>query len=211
MGCCELIALAAFSVCFFSFLYKFFCLVKMGSPKDLSQKSGDVKGAVIYSCIKAMSPSNKESAYLHMPTYAAGILYHIGTFITLPLFVVFMILSVSGMSVPEGFYGISLVISIVLFATSLSGLIILLKRIFSKELKSFSGPDDYISNIITTLAQLATALYIVTSTAGAFYFVVMALFFLWLPIGKTRHLLYFFFARYHLGFFYGWRGTWPQK
>ena len=46
---------------------------------------------------------------------------------------------------------------------------------------------------------------------GAAYYIIMALLFVWMPLGKIKHVLYFFFARYHLGFFYGWRGTWPPK
>jgi hypothetical protein len=79
---------------------------------------------------------------------------------------------------------------------------------FSKTLAVISGPDDYISNIVTTMIQLATLLFLVFPGTGSFYYITMTIFFLWLPVGKTRHLMYFFFARYHLGYYYGWRGTW---
>ena len=32
-----------------------------------------------------------------------------------------------------------------------------------------------------------------------------------MPLGKLRHAVYYFAARYHLGFFYGWRNVWPNK
>jgi hypothetical protein len=32
---------------------------------------------------------------------------------------------------------------------------------------------------------------------------------LYIPAGKLRHTVYFFAARYHLGYFFGWRGVWP--
>jgi len=186
----------------------------MGSPKDLSKREGDIKGAVLYSFVKAMAPGNKESAYLHLPTYTAGIIYHIGTFLTLLLFIVFMVMTIFGIEIPFNLSFLThftLIIAGILFFTSLSGLLILAKRVVNKELRSLSGPDDYLSNIITTLTQLVTAFFMIFSTAKVVYFVIMTLFFLWLPVGKTKHLMYFFFARYHLGFFYGWRGTWPQK
>jgi hypothetical protein len=31
-----------------------------------------------------------------------------------------------------------------------------------------------------------------------------------MPLGKLRHVVYYFAARYHLGFFYGWRNVWPN-
>lgn len=214
MECCEWIALLATLICLFTFLSRFFGLVKMGAPKDLSTKSGDLKGAMKYSFINAMSPAKKESAFLHLPTYIAGIIYHIGTFLTLLIFVLSMLVAIFDIEVSAGCVPslISNVVAAVLLITSMSGVVILVKRILSKELRSLSGADDYISNIITTLAQLMTALYLLLFPSfGDIYFITLALFFLWLPIGKTKHLMYFFFARYHLGFFYGWRGTWPQK
>jgi hypothetical protein len=46
---------------------------------------------------------------------------------------------------------------------------------------------------------------------AAYYFIFAGVLFLYLPSGKLKHSLYFFAARYHLGFFYGWRGIWPLK
>ncbi len=204
----EWIALIACIICFITFIFQFFLLVKMGPPKDLSRSEGDIKGAVFYSFTKAMAPGNKESAYLHMPTYAAGIVYHIGTFAALFLFLTFPLLSLLKIEVLPIIF---IIIASALLFTSLSGVAILAKRIFNKELRLLSGFDDYISNILTSAAQLLTALFILFPATATAYFLTMAVFFLWLPLGKTKHLLYFFFARYHLGFFYGWRGTWPQK
>lgn len=152
-----------------------------------------------------MMPKNKESAYLHLPTYIAGILYHIGTFVALISFVAFVVISYTNITIP---YSVSLMVAIILAPAIISGISILIKRIFSKELSLLSGPDDYISNILTTLVQLFTAIFLLFPEAGDIYYIVMTLFFLWLPFGKTRHLMYFFFARYHLGYYYGWRGTW---
>jgi len=43
------------------------------------------------------------------------------------------------------------------------------------------------------------------------YYVTAALLLLYIPVGKLRHLVYFFAARYQLGYFYGWRGSWPPS
>jgi hypothetical protein len=43
------------------------------------------------------------------------------------------------------------------------------------------------------------------------YFIAISLLFLYFPLGKLKHAIYFFAARYQLGFFYGWRGVWPPQ
>lgn len=201
------ISLAALVYCALAFSCRFVRLLRMGAPKDLSDKSGDIRKAVLYSYTAAMSPANKESAYLHLPTFTAGIFFHLGTFLSIAAFLWFIINSFLGIPV---LLEIQYAAGILFGITGLSGLSIFLKRAAKKELREMSGFDDYFSNGITTLLQLLTVLFIWFPIAPVYY-LVAALFFLWLPSGKTKHLLYFFFARYHLGFFYGWRGTWPAK
>lgn len=209
--------LAAFVLCVVLFSTKFIRLIRLGAPKDLSKPSGNIKDGVIYSCTTAMMPKNKESAYMHLPTYAAGIVYHLGTFASLALFVWIFIAYILKIYVPEtnlqslpAFLNVGhIVVACCLVVSSLCGLAVLIKRFFSAELKSFSSFDDYFSNLITTLMQIATALFLFMPEMSMFYFFVMTILFIWMPFGKMKHLLYFFAARYHLGFFYGRRGSWP--
>ena len=102
-----------FSVALFS--YQFTRLIILGRPKDLSVSSGSVTKGVAYSFTKAMSPVVKESAYLHMPTYAAGIIYHLGTFLSILLFLVL----ISGFSALID--SVSLLFSIFLFISFIAG------------------------------------------------------------------------------------------
>ncbi|EKD30742.1 MAG: hypothetical protein ACD_77C00477G0010 [uncultured bacterium] len=199
------IAIISLTLSFSLLTFQFVRLLFLGRPNELSAPSGNVSKGVIYSFTKAMSPSQKESAYMHLPTYAAGIIYHIGTFLSLGIFLVF----ISGIT--EWYEGIKYFLSALLFVSVAAGFAVLIKRVLNSELKSLSGPDDYISNLLTTFAQLFSAFFLLFPGLEPFYYLTMSLFLVWLPLGKTRHLLYFFFARYHLGFFYGWRGTWPQK
>lgn len=77
------------------------------------------------------------------------------------------------------------------------------------ELRSLSNPDDYLSNILVTLFQAGTILTLYLPEVRASYFILASILFLYIPLGKLKHVIYFFAARYHLGFFYGWRGVWP--
>lgn len=212
-------ALAALLICVVQFIIKFIRLVKLGAPKDLSQPKGKVSDGIRYSITVAMLPQNKESAYLHLPTYIAGILYHIGTFFSLSLFVwisvAFAIRFYASNDIidnyPEYLYIGHCIAACLLFTTAACGFSILIKRLVRKELRFFSLFDDYFSNLITTLMQLATAIFLLYPQTVIWYCVVMTLVFLWMPAGKTKHVLYFFAARYHLGFFYGRRGVWPPE
>lgn len=205
----KLIALFSALLCLILFLVRGIYLLKLGAPKDLSKPAGKVSDGVIYSYTAAMLPNQKESAYLHLPTYTAGIIYHIGTFVML----LFLLLSLIGIFTPITLPDIVLnIIAIIMTISALCGLGVLIKRIASKNLRYISIVDDYISNIVTTGAQLATVVYVLWGTQyEVLYFIISAIFLLWLPIGKTKHVMYFFFARYHLGFFYGRRGSWPIR
>lgn len=206
-------SLAALLFCVVLLGAHFLQLLKKGSPKDLSQKSGNIAKAVCYSCIGAMSPMQKESAYLHLPTYSAGIFFHIGNFLAILVYLIIAASVIFQFPIPieNVTHTIALVLAAIILVAGLCGLALFVKRIVKTELRELSCADDYISNLVCTVTLLVTAYSLWAFQFGALYNVVMALLFLWMPIGKTKHVLYFFFARYHLGFFYGWRGTWPPK
>lgn len=179
-------------------------LLRLGRPKDFSKRRGNVARAVRYSFTGAMSPRRKESAYLHLPTYAAGIVYHLGTFLSAAVFI--LLLLQAPLSGP-----VIWAMGALLLLSGLSGLGILVKRGIRKELQHLSAPEDYISNLLVTVQHLLTAAVLWFPEAAAVYFVWTGLLLLYIPAGKLRHSVYFFAARYHLGFFYGWRNVWPHK
>jgi hypothetical protein len=192
------------TICLLSCLYHLLRLIQLGKPKDYSQKRGDITASITYALTGAMSPKKKESAYLHLPTYTAGLFYHLGTFLSILLFFLFLF-----KVVPQG--GLKWAIIGFLILTGLSGLAIFIKRIAKKELRALSNPDDFISNALVTLFQLVTALVLYNGYYLPVYFILVSVLLLYLPLGKLKHTIYFFAARYHLGYFYGWRGVWPPK
>lgn len=198
-------ALISLTICSVSCLYHFLRIVKLGNPVEYSGKRGDVNSAVFYSFTGAMSPKKKESAYLHLPTYLAGLLYHIGTFLSIFLFFMFLFDVIPGMR------WMSVTLIGFLLVTSICGFAILIKRIIKKELLAISNPDDFISNILVTLFQMMTIVVLFEQYLFAGYFVVAGILLLYLPLGKLKHTIYFFAARYHLAYFYGWRDVWPPK
>ncbi len=210
MSVFQIIAIAAACFCLCGLLVHFIHIVRLGKPNDLSEKSGDTTKGIVYSNTTAMLPQNKESAYLHLPGYAAGMLFHIGIFTS---FLVFLLSFFPFFNRWIEVSTLRLIIAAVLAVTCLSGYLLLFRRVLSKDLKGLSTPDDYISNALTSTFQLFTLLHLVWPINGvvtALYYIACALLFLYMPFGKLRHAVYYFAARYHLGFFYGWRNVWPK-
>jgi hypothetical protein len=133
-------AVFSFAVCAASLAYHVFRLIRYGNPDDFSSPLGNTQKAIRYSFTGAMNPVRKESAFLHLPTYTAGILYHIGTFLSAFLFILILL-----KYKPPSFT--NYVILIFLIVSGFSGLAILIKRLTNKKLRFLSNPDDYISNI----------------------------------------------------------------
>ncbi len=230
----QLSALAALGICLFVCLLHVLRLIRKGIPVEFARHNENNGEAVLYAFTGAMSPKRKESAFLHTPTYTAGLIYHMGTFLSFFLF--FFILA---KIYPQGIIAVLLVVF--LSASSLSGIAILIKRILKKELRLLSNPDDFISNLLVTFFQLITLVVLVYSgimqhtdsnllqssrlnvlpsysptvlqsyslTVLPSYYLLFTLLLLYVPVGKLRHMVYFFAARYHLGLFYGRRGVWP--
>jgi nitrate reductase gamma subunit len=149
-----------------------------------------------------MNPVKKESAYLHLPTYIAGICYHIGTFLSFGLTPVIILRII----LPP--YLLIIIGSGILISIG-CGTGILVKRIVTGKLRHLSSPDDYLSNLLVTLFQVVTFVVIIKGSLFSSYFIFLSLLLLYIPVGKLKHLLYFFAARTQLGNFYGRRGVWP--
>jgi hypothetical protein len=198
----EWMALVSLGISLGTLLVYLIRLIRLGRPKDYAPPAGEVAPAVFYSLTGAMSPVKKESAYLHLPTYVAGILFHLGTFLS---FILFFLLWIQ-LPLP---LLLRLLLSVFLLVSVACGLGILVKRFLKRTLRSLSNPDDYLSNLLVTLFQAGTFLVMNLPETRAFYFILASLLFLYIPVGKLRHLLYFFAARYQLGFFFGRRGVWP--
>ncbi len=204
----KFISLAALAICLGMLLYHFIRIVRLGKPKDLSQPSGSVAKGVVYANTTAMMPQNKESAFLHLPTYTMGIIFHIGIFTSI------LIYFLSFTPLLDMWPLLWKIIGCCVTISGICGIALFVKRIINKNLKIMSNWDDYLSNLLTTLFQIMTALFLWfhdSNLVGILYYIEVSLLLLYIPQGKLKHMLYYFAARYHLGFFYGWRNVWPKR
>jgi hypothetical protein len=197
-------AIAALLLCLTSLSLHLLRLLRLGNRHDFSSPTGRSSAAMPYAFVGAMSPTRKESAYLHLPTYIGGLLFHIGTFLGIVLFFLFL-------------FGIEIYqwllwpLALIMVMGTVSGAAILVKRTIKPQMRALSNPDDYISNLLVTIFQLATAAVLFWPLALPGYFVFTALLLLYIPLGKLKHAIYFFAARYQLGYFFGRRSVWPPR
>jgi hypothetical protein len=204
VGAPEIFALSAFGLCLIVSAYLLIELVASGGPGDPSERRGSPAVGIVYSLTAAMMPWKKESARLHVPIYAAGVAYHLGTFAALVWWGAVAVGATA--AVPVSLLGAA---SVMLAATAVCGAALLARRLGDRALRHFSSADDYFSNALATGFQALASLSLVRPSAEPVFLIWTGLLLIYLPFGKLRHAIYFLPARIFLGAFYGKRGVWP--
>jgi len=99
---------------------------------------------------------------------------------------------------------------ILLVIGSISGVALLTKRILKSHIRHLSGADDYLANILVDLLLLS-ALAATWAEAAVVPFLAIAIVtFVYIPFGKLRHCVFFFYSRILFGAFFGRRGVLPH-
>jgi hypothetical protein len=175
-----------------------------GKGEQFARAAGSPTAGVVYAFGPGMSPTAKESAREHLPTYFGGVGYHLGVFAGLA----FLLMLGSGI----GYGGTVLrVLQVLTLAGALCGVGLLVKRLLHPHLRGLSCPDDYVANLLTTgFAGFAFAASVFPALQPAFL-AESALLLLYLPLGKIKHCFFFLTTRYYLGAHFGRRGTFPPR
>ncbi|MFI5167620.1 MAG: hypothetical protein ACHQQS_13460 [Thermoanaerobaculales bacterium] len=169
-----------------------------------ARAAGDRTAGIRYAFSTSMLPQAKESVMMHLPSYLAGIAFHLGTFAAFGLLAV----SVVSINLPVSARWLACVVTL---AGAIGGLALLAKRIATPHLRGLSAPDDFVANVLTTtFVALAGATVLVAALRNV-WLVAASLLLFYLPIGKIRHCLFFFSTRAHLGAFFGYRGVLPPS
>ncbi len=198
------ILLTASIICFLASLRQLIQALNKKGDLDYAEPKGTANPAISYSFTNAMSPKKKETAFLHLPTYTAGILFHIGTFLCIFLLAVNFI----GFNIPEK---IGYVIVAIMAVSIISIIAIFIKRIVNAKSRVMSNADDYFSNFLIIGFQVISCLAILMDNLLPLLFIYASVMLLYIPLGKLKHTVYFFAARIQMGRFYGYRGVWPPK
>jgi hypothetical protein len=169
------------------------------TPRATVAPAGSAWTGLIYAFGAGMDPRAKESASHHPLVYAAGLVYHLGVFAGLATLAIVL----SHATLPRA---MAVALGIAMFAGAMAGILLLARRARSPLLRAISAPDDYASNIFVDAWLGVGALAVFTPAVPAFLVasIVLAAY---VPLGKIRHCLVFFTTRYHLGVFFGRRGS----
>jgi hypothetical protein len=171
---------------------------------SLAQPRGSAAAGVLYAFTMAFAPTAKESASLHVPSYLAGIGYHLGIFTAVAALTV----SLLPVRVPPG----ARAAAAVLLALGLAcGLVLLGKRTLDARLRGLSVPDDFLSNLLVDATLAAGIAAGVDPGLVPVFQVTGTLLLLYAPLGKIRHMLSLLASRRWSGAYFGSRGVRPTR
>ena len=174
-----------------------------GRKPTYSKPAGLESRGIAYAFFRGMMPSEKESVQKHLPTFVGGIFYHAGIFAS-AAFVLTVVTHIQLSPV------MILCLRMLMLAGLVSGVALLVKRMALPKMRIISTPDDVIANVVVDLflaASIATTMSVdFTSELLGMTIILLA----YLPIGKIRHCVFFFYTRTIFGRLFGRRGVLPH-
>jgi hypothetical protein len=199
----QLIALAALLAGLYGIYLRYAEIKRRVLPADKSLLKGNPQHGITYAFTIGMMPWAKESTRIHMIAYLRGIGFHIGIFAAL------------GMLIISPFWGflpstLRILIACILFMGALLGAAGGVMRIAERNLRGLSLPDDHFAVWLTTIFIAVTAFGILNEALRIPMYIIAAITFVYVPLGKIRHCLYFFFSRMFFGKFFGRRAVFPH-
>jgi len=167
-----------------------------------AKPAGDPAEGVRYAFTWGMAPWAKESVMQHLPSYLAGIAFHAGVFSAFLL----MLLALAGVQLPAALLPLARILTLI---GAVGGFSLLLKRMYTPQLRGLSVPDDFVANFLSSMFVLLAFDWTFRPALERLWLGEAVALLAYLPLGKIRHCLFFFMTRYHLGAFFGRRGTFP--
>jgi hypothetical protein len=162
--------------------------------------AGSATRGIWYAFTTGMLPSHKESAGRHLPTFLTGIIYHLGILGGFALLVM-------GVLVDQPSGAVMLSARLLLLAGLLAGLGLLGKRLVVRYMRKISVADDLLSNLLVNLFLAGGIAVTFRESALAVWYGATIVLLLYIPLGKIRHCVFFFYARGKIGAFFGRRGV----
>ena len=199
----QLLALAGLVVGLLGIYLRFRETKRRPLPADNSSIKGDLSRGIRYAFTTGMMPWAKESTRIHMIAYLRGIGFHIGIFTAIGA----VIISPLWGTLPSFLSGILFWVLIIGAILGAAGGIM---RIMEHNLRSLSLPDDHFAVWLTTLFIAMAGLALINEAFMVPMYIVSAITFAYIPLGKIRHCLYFFFSRIFFGKFFGRRAVFPH-
>jgi hypothetical protein len=199
----QLLALAGLATGLFGIYLRYAETKRRALPVDKSPIKGNISHGITYAFTTGMMPWAKESTRIHMIAYLRGIGFHIGIF------------SAMGTVTVSPFWRfipplLSLTLFWILILGAFLGAAGGLMRIAEHNLRGLSLPDDHFAVWLATLFITVTGLGLMNEAFVIPMYIIAAITFVYIPLGKIRHCLYFFFSRIFFGKFFGRRAVFPH-
>ncbi len=179
-------------------LYQWISLLKKPKVTDYSLPKGSSLNGIIYAFTLGMAPWTKESTRKHWILYFRGILFHMGIFSALFIFIVKILWNY----IPDLLLPLALLSGI----GALMGLVGILLRIAERNLREISNFDDHISLWLVSIFLSLVTISSISPSFTPYMFIFTSIMLLYVPFSKIRHFLYFFFSRIFFGLHIGKRG-----
>lgn len=179
-----------------------------GTRPPMAEAQGSALRGILYAFGPGMAPSAKESTRAHPVVYALGVGYHLGIFTAFGVLVWSMRDAALGVLPPAPVRQVAQVLTAL---GMIGGTALLVRRARGPLLRTISIPDDYLANLLTTAFIALAGLRLLAGSLEPALLVGAMILLLYIPLGKIRHCLFFFPARWNLGRHYGRRGTFPLR
>lgn len=199
----QLLALAGLIAGLFGIYLRYTETKRRAVPADNSPIKGSLSNGLKYAFTTGMMPWAKESTRIHVLAYLRGIGFHIGIFTAISA----VIISPLREYLPSL---LSWILFWVLTIGAILGAAGGVMRIVEHNLRGLSLPDDHFAVWLTTLFMTLAGLAVLNEAFMIPMYIVSAITFVYVPLGKIRHCLYFFFSRLFFGKFFGRRAVLPH-
>jgi hypothetical protein len=199
----QIVALAGLMAGIYGIYARYLEVRRRPLPVDKSPLKGVPTHGIAYAFTTGMMPWAKESTRIHMIAYLRGIGFHVGIFAAIGA----LIISPFWRYLPQP---LPLLLAGGLSIGALLGAAGGMMRIAERNLRGLSLPDDHFAVWLTTVFMAVTALGVLNEPIRVAMYLVAAVTFLYIPLGKIRHCLYFFFSRTFFGKFFGRRAVFPH-
>ncbi len=199
----QFLALAGLIACLYGLYLRYAETKRRALPTDQSPIKGNLSHGINYAFTQGMMPRAKESTRIHILAYLRGIGFHVGIFTAI------------GAVIISPFWGrlptlLSSTLFWVLMLGAILGAVGGVMRIVEQNLRTLSLPDDHFAVWLTTFFIVLTGIALLKEAFVIPMYIVSAITFVYVPLGKIRHCLYFFFSRIFFGKFFGRRAVFPH-
>lgn len=199
----QLVALVGLTVAAVGLAQRWREITGRPAPADQAPARGDPVRGMLYAFTLGMAPWTKESTRIHAGAYLRGVGFHVAIFGGLIVAAVMPFWT----AIPPAVRGGA---AVTLGVGALLGAAGSIMRLREPHLRALSTADDHISIWLVTIFLTAAALALWQARFAPLMYLIAGVTLAYIPLGKIRHCIYFFFARGYFGRFAGRRGVLPH-